>query len=108
MSRYISRAPVSGCHGCGVLTLQRLSSTRFGALAHIRETTERARRSIPVEMVGAEDCCDALPTFSKTGPARAEIALMGNWSDEETDDLHYAERCNFYKLDKWSALDLVL
>ncbi len=27
---------------------------------------------------------------------------MSNWSDEETDDPHYADRRNFYKFEKWS------
>ncbi len=27
---------------------------------------------------------------------------MSNWSDEETDDPHYADRRNFYKVEKWS------
>jgi hypothetical protein len=25
-----------------------------------------------------------------------------DWSDEETDDPHYADRRNFYKVEKWS------
>ena len=27
---------------------------------------------------------------------------MNDWSDEETDDPHYADRRNFYKVEKWS------
>jgi hypothetical protein len=27
---------------------------------------------------------------------------MSDWSDEETDDPHYADRRNFYKVEKWS------
>jgi len=27
---------------------------------------------------------------------------MNDWSDEETDDLLYADRRNFYKVEKWS------
>jgi hypothetical protein len=27
---------------------------------------------------------------------------MSSWSDEETDDPHYADRRNFYKVEKWS------
>jgi hypothetical protein len=27
---------------------------------------------------------------------------MTSWSDEETDDPHYADRRNFYKVEKWS------
>jgi hypothetical protein len=27
---------------------------------------------------------------------------MNNWSDEETDDPVYADRRNFYKVEKWS------
>jgi hypothetical protein len=27
---------------------------------------------------------------------------MTNWSDEETDDPHFADRRNFYKVEKWS------
>jgi hypothetical protein len=27
---------------------------------------------------------------------------MSDWSDEETDDLLYADRRNFYKVEKWS------
>ncbi len=27
---------------------------------------------------------------------------MTNWSDEETDDPHHADRRNFYKVEKWS------
>ena len=27
---------------------------------------------------------------------------MSNWSDDETDDPHYADRRNFYKVEKWS------
>jgi hypothetical protein len=27
---------------------------------------------------------------------------MNSWSDEETDDPHYADRRNFYKVEKWS------
>jgi hypothetical protein len=27
---------------------------------------------------------------------------MNNWSDEETDDPHCADRRNFYKVEKWS------
>ncbi len=27
---------------------------------------------------------------------------MSNWSDEEIDDPHYADRRNFYKVEKWS------
>ncbi len=27
---------------------------------------------------------------------------MTDWSDEETDDPHYADRRNFYKVEKWS------
>jgi hypothetical protein len=27
---------------------------------------------------------------------------VNNWSDEETDDPHYADRRNFYKVEKWS------
>ena len=27
---------------------------------------------------------------------------MNNWSDEETDDPHRADRRNFYKVEKWS------
>ncbi len=26
---------------------------------------------------------------------------MTDWSDEETDDPHYADRRNFYKVEKW-------
>jgi hypothetical protein len=26
---------------------------------------------------------------------------MNDWSDEETDDPHYADRRNFYKVEKW-------
>ena len=26
---------------------------------------------------------------------------MSDWSDEETDDPHYADRRNFYKVEKW-------
>jgi hypothetical protein len=37
---------------------------------------------------------------------------MSNWSDEETDDPHYADRRNFYKVEKWSRdglrVDLML
>jgi hypothetical protein len=25
-----------------------------------------------------------------------------NWSDKETDDPHYADCCNFYKVEKWT------
>ena len=28
---------------------------------------------------------------------------MNSWSDEETDDPLYAERRNFFKVEKWSA-----
>jgi hypothetical protein len=28
---------------------------------------------------------------------------MNNWSEEETDDPHYADRRNFYKVEKWSG-----
>jgi hypothetical protein len=27
---------------------------------------------------------------------------MSDWTDEETDDPHYADRRNFYKVEKWS------
>ena len=27
---------------------------------------------------------------------------MDDWSTEETDDPHYADRRNFYKVEKWS------
>jgi hypothetical protein len=27
---------------------------------------------------------------------------MNDWSDQETDDPHYADRRNFYKVEKWS------
>ena len=27
---------------------------------------------------------------------------MSDWSDDETDDPHYADRRNFYKVEKWS------
>ena len=27
---------------------------------------------------------------------------MSDWSDKETDDPHYADRCNFYKVERWS------
>ncbi len=27
---------------------------------------------------------------------------VSDWSDEETDDPHYADRRNFYKVEKWS------
>jgi hypothetical protein len=27
---------------------------------------------------------------------------MNDWSDEETDNPHYADRRNFYKVEKWS------
>jgi hypothetical protein len=27
---------------------------------------------------------------------------VNNWSDEETDDPHYADRRNYYKVEKWS------
>jgi hypothetical protein len=30
------------------------------------------------------------------------IATMNDWSDEETDDPTYADRRNFYKVEKWS------
>ena len=33
----------------------------------------------------------------------ARYAAMTSWSDEETDDQHYADRCNFYKVEKWST-----
>ena len=28
--------------------------------------------------------------------------MIEDWSHEETDDPLYADRCNFYKVDKWS------
>ena len=28
--------------------------------------------------------------------------MSEHWSDEETDDPHYADRRNFYKVEKWS------
>jgi len=28
---------------------------------------------------------------------------MNDWSDEETDDPRYADRRNFYKVEKWSG-----
>jgi hypothetical protein len=28
--------------------------------------------------------------------------LNGNWSEEETDDLRYADERNFYKVERWS------
>jgi hypothetical protein len=28
---------------------------------------------------------------------------MSDWSDEETDDPHYADRRNFYKVEQWSG-----
>ena len=31
---------------------------------------------------------------------------MSDWSDEETDDPHYADRRNFYKVEKWDAAKL--
>ncbi len=27
---------------------------------------------------------------------------LSDWTDEETDDPHYADRRNFYKVEKWS------
>jgi len=37
------------------------------------------------------------------GAQRAcEPTAMSDWSDEETDDPHYADRRNFYKVEKWS------
>ena len=30
---------------------------------------------------------------------------MSDWSDEETDDSHYADRRNFYKVEKWGRDD---
>ncbi len=31
---------------------------------------------------------------------------MSNWSDEETDDPHYADRRNYYKVEKSDAAEL--
>jgi hypothetical protein len=31
-----------------------------------------------------------------------ETALMSRWSDEQTDDPHYADQRDFYKLEKWT------
>jgi hypothetical protein len=31
------------------------------------------------------------------------IGAMSNWSDEDTDDPVYADRHNFYKVEKWSG-----
>jgi hypothetical protein len=28
--------------------------------------------------------------------------MIEDWSHEETDDPLYADRCNFYKVEKWS------
>ncbi len=36
------------------------------------------------------------PRQAAAGPS------MTNWSDEETDDPHYADRRNFYKVEKWN------
>ena len=33
---------------------------------------------------------------------RRSIPFMSNWSDEETDDLLYADRRKNYKVEKWS------
>jgi hypothetical protein len=44
--------------------------------------------------------------------AAAVSAAMNDWSDEETDDPHYADRRNFYKVERWSRdglrVDLML
>ena len=32
---------------------------------------------------------------------------MGDWSDEENDDPHDADRRNFYKVEKWTSAVLV-
>jgi hypothetical protein len=34
--------------------------------------------------------------------ARLEVRAMSGLSHEETDDPHYADRQNFYKVEKWS------
>ena len=34
--------------------------------------------------------------------AAAACAAMNDWSDEKTDDPHYADRRNFYDVEKWS------
>jgi len=28
--------------------------------------------------------------------------VNNNWSDEETDDQDYADKCNFYKVERWT------
>jgi hypothetical protein len=35
-------------------------------------------------------------------PWSVELPVMTDWSDEETDDPLYADRRNFYKVEKWS------
>ena len=35
-------------------------------------------------------------------PASGEVRAMNDWSDEETDDPLYADRRNFYKVEKWT------
>ena len=42
-----------------------------------------------------------LVNFNYTNGA-AVCAAMNDWSDEKTDDPHYADRRNFYKVEKWS------
>jgi hypothetical protein len=40
---------------------------------------------------------------SSFAAARLEARAMSDWSDEETDDPHYADRRNFYKVEKWTS-----
>jgi hypothetical protein len=35
-------------------------------------------------------------------PCRGDTPMTDNWSTEETDDPLYADRRNFYKVEKWS------
>jgi hypothetical protein len=44
-------------------------------------------------------CCFASwPRLAKRSAAKTPF--MSDWSDEETGDLHYADRRNFYKIEK--------
>ena len=39
-----------------------------------------------------------------TDPAAPVNAVMADWSEEETADPLYADRRNFYKVEKWSRI----
>jgi hypothetical protein len=66
-------------------------------LKHVRIKLARASRRLLIVSASRPSA-----TPHRFPPSVLSPCAMSDWSDEETDDPHYADRRNFYKVEKCS------